>query len=269
MGPVPRPVPPPADAAPREELVARLRAAGCVFAEDEAALLSSAARSPGELRQLVDARVAGQPLEYLLGWVDFAGLRIAVGPGVFVPRQRTELLVERALPLVGDGGTVVELCCGAAAVSAALLAARPGLRLYAADIDEVAVRCAAANLGGRGRVYRGDLYAPLPGELRGAVDVLVVNAPYVPSEAIATMPPEARLHEPLTALDGGADGLDLHRRIAAGAGEWLAPGGHLVIETSRGQASRTAGLAEAAGLRAQVVRDEQRDATAVVAVLPR
>jgi release factor glutamine methyltransferase len=249
-------------------LVARLRVAGCVFAEDEARLLVEAARSAAELEALVARREAGEPLEYLLGWVEFAGLRLAVEPGVFVPRRRTELLVEQVLASLAPAAVVLELCCGAGAVGAAVLAARPDAELHAVDVDAVAVRCARGNLAPGAAVYLGDLYAPLPPQLRGRVDVIVANAPYVPTAAIATMPSEARLHEPRIALDGGPDGLDLHRRIAAEAPRWLTSQGRLVIETSRVQAARTAVLAEDAGLRARIVRDEDRDATAVVACRP-
>ena len=99
---------------PLADVVATLRAAGCVFAEDEARLLVDAARSPAELTALLERRVAGEPLEHLLGWAEFCGLRIAVAPGVFVPRRRTELLVRLAAPLLQRGDVVVELCCGAA-----------------------------------------------------------------------------------------------------------------------------------------------------------
>ena len=143
----------------------------------------------------------------------------------------------------------------------------PGTRVHAADLDPVPLGAARANLGPHGAVHHGDLYAALPSQLRGQVDVLAVNAPYVPSEEIALMPPEARLHEPLIALDGGPDGLDLHRRVAAGAGEWLGPGGVLLIETSVRQAPVTASICTAAGLRASVVHDDELDATAVRAVV--
>ena len=113
-------------------------------------------------------------------------------------------------------------------------------------------------------MYEGDLDAPLPAELRGRVDVVVANAPYVPTEAIALMPPEARDHEARVALDGGADGLDVQRRVAAAAPRWLAGGGHLLIETSEAQAPATAAAMTAAGLSARVARDEDLDATVVV-----
>jgi release factor glutamine methyltransferase len=142
-----------------------------------------------------------------------------------------------------------------------------GLDLYAADIDPVAVRCARVNLGDRGRVFEGDLYAPLPAVLRGRVDLLTANAPYVPTGDIATMPREARLHEALATLDGGNDGLNLHRRIAAGAFAWLKSGGHLIIETSRRQAERTADILARSGLDPVVEHSPEVDATVVTGTL--
>ena len=165
------------------------------------------------------------------------------------------------------GDVVVELCCGAAAVATALAAAVPGLVLHAADVDPGAVACARRNLVA-GQVHEGDLDAPLPAELRGHVAVVVADAPYVPTGEIALMPPEARDHEPRVALDGGADGLDLQRRVATAAPRWLAPGGHVLIETSVRQAPLTAAAVAAAVFRARVHRCEERDATAVVGTRP-
>ena len=166
---------------PRSVVVSRLRAAGCVFAEDEARLLVSAARTPADLAAMVDRRVAGLPLEHVLGWAEFCGLRIAVDPGVFVPRRRTEFLVGQATALARPGAVVVDLCCGSGAVGAALVAALDRVELYAVDLDPTAVRCARRNVAAAGgQVYEGDLYDPLPATLRGRVDVLVANAPYVP-----------------------------------------------------------------------------------------
>jgi release factor glutamine methyltransferase len=250
-------------------LVARLRAAGCVFAEQEARLLVDAARTPGDLTALVERRVAGVPLEHVLGWVEFCGRRVTVDPGVFVPRRRTGLLVQQAAALVRPRAVVVDLCCGSGAVGAALAATSDGVELHAVDVDAAAVRCARRNLAGLGgRVYRGDLYAALPGALRGRVGVLVANAPYVPSGHVVLLPPEARDHEPRVAVDGGADGLDVVRRVTAGAVSWLTPGGHLLVETSRDQAPRTSALCADAGLRPRVVRSRSLDATVVVAARP-
>jgi release factor glutamine methyltransferase len=246
------------------ELTSRLRAAGCVFAEDEARLLLAAAETPAELERLVARRVSGEPLEYVLGWAEFCGLRIVVEPGVFVPRRRTEFLVEQAVALARPGDTVVDLCCGSGAIAAAMATRCSGLKLYAADLDPVAVRCARRNLAGVAEVFEGDLFAALPPALSGHVDLILVNAPYVPTEAIPLMPPEARLYEPALALDGGEDGLDVHRRIAAGAIEWLVPGGHLLIEVSEGQLPAATEMFISAGLAPRVETFADLDATVLI-----
>lgn len=250
-------------------IVSRLRAAGCVFAEDEAHLLVTTARTPAELESMVDARVAGLPLEHVLGWAEFCGQRVAVDPAVFVPRRRTEFLVHQAVALARPGAVVVDLCCGSGAVGAALAAVLDRIELHAADIDPAAVACARRNIDPLGgQAHQGDLYQALPVALRGRVEVLAVNAPYVPTEAVGLMPPEARLHEPLVALDGGADGLDIHRRVAAEAPEWLAPGGHLLVETSVRQAEHSAAILAGTGLVARVTSSAELDATVVIGTKP-
>jgi release factor glutamine methyltransferase len=250
--------------------VDRLRAAGCVFAEDEAELLLAAASTAADLSDLVERRVAGLPLEQILGWAEFCGLRIAVDPGVFVPRRRTEFLVHQAESLARGAGTVVvDLCCGTGAVGVALAAALDRIELFAADIEPAAVRCARRNvIPAGGQVCAGDLYRALPGTLRGRVDLLTVNAPYVPTGSIRLMPPEARLHEPTVALDGGRDGLDIQRRVAAGALDWLSPGGHLLIETSERQAPHTVEAVAGGGLLPRVVRSADLGATVVIGTRP-
>ncbi|MDY7529000.1 MULTISPECIES: putative protein N(5)-glutamine methyltransferase [unclassified Cryobacterium] len=246
-------------------VVERLRAAGCVFAEEEAELLVGEARSADELEDLLERRVGGEPLEYVLGWALFCGLRVHVEPGVFVPRRRTEALVREAAGLAGPGAIVVDLCCGTGAVGAALLSTLPGLGLdlLAADLDPVAVRCARVNLPGR-TVVEGDLFAPLPLALRGRIALLLVNAPYVPTGSIERMPPEARVHEHRLALDGGSDGLDVQRRVAAAAAGWLAPGGHLLIETSARQAPVTSALFARNGLLPRTAHHDDVDGTVVI-----
>lgn len=243
-------------------VVSRLRAAGCVFAEDEARLLVDAAGSSSDLADLVARRVAGLPLEHVLGWAAFLGLRIAVDPGVFVPRRRTEFLASKAIGVATPGAVVVDLCCGSGAVGAAIAAAVPGVQLSAADVEPAAVRCARRNLAGP--VYEGDLYAALPADLRGRVNVLVANAPYVPTEAVDLMPPEARLYEPMVALDGGPDGLSVLRRVIAGAPEWLAPAGHLLFETSARQAAAAVAAVEAAGLTPTTTSHAEMGTTVVI-----
>ncbi len=248
----------------RDAVVAMLRAAGCVFAEDEAQLLIESAAGPAELAALLDRRVAGVPLEHVVGWVDFDGLRIEVDPGVFVPRRRTELLVREAAARAQPGAIVVDLACGCGAVGRAV-AARTPVELYASDIEPAAVACARRNLGPiGGHVYAGDLFEPLPDRLRGRVGVLVANVPYVPTEAVSLMPPEARDHEPLVALDGGADGLDVFRRVAAEARRWLAPGGHVLMESGAEQVPAALEALAAGGLTPTAVHDDDLWATVVI-----
>jgi len=211
---------------------------------------------------MVARRVSGLPLEQVIGWAEFCGLRIAVEPGVFVPRRRTEFLVEQARLLARPGDLIVDLCCGAGAIAAALAATVPGAQVHAADVDPAAVRCARRNLPGA-RVYQGDLFDPLPDALRGRVAILTANVPYVPTTEIPLLPAEARTHEPHVSLDGGTDGLDVLRRVAADAPAWLAPGGHLLSETSEAQAPAAAAVLAAAGLAPQVVRSERLYATVI------
>ena len=294
-----------------DDLAARLRAAGCVFAEDEAALLAARADDDAHLEALVARRVAGEPLEHVLGYVDFHGLRVAVDPGVFVPRQRTALLVDEAVALgrqagrpvrLPDGGTgggaggvtvgdsdgglgggpdgqtvgpavvVVDVCCGAGALGLATAVGLGGaetVALHASDVDPAAVACAARNVAAvGGSAYEGDLFDALPPGLRGRVDLLLANVPYVPSGEIPLLPREARDHEAHVALDGGGDGLDVLRRVAAEAPAWLAPGGHLLTESGERQATGAVDVLERAGLCARVVRDEEIGATIVVGTLP-
>jgi release factor glutamine methyltransferase len=250
-------------------VVTRLRAAGCVFAEDEARLLITSARTPAELDAMVDRRAAGFPLEHVVGWAEFNGLRITVDPGVFVPRRRTEFLVEQAAALAPPHVLVVDLCCGSGALGAALAATVGGAELHAADIDPAAVRCAQRNVAAfHGQVYEGDLYEPLPAALRGRVGILLANVPYVPTVKIALLPPEARVHEARVALDGGADGLDVLRRVTADAARWLAPGGHLLFETSEGQTAQAVDTVARDGLVPRVATSAGLDATVVVGTRP-
>lgn len=249
-------------------IVDALRGAGCVFAEDEALLLLDGAADETELAMMVSRRVTGLPLEQVLGWAEFCGLRVAIDAGVFVPRRRTEFLVEQAIGLVGTGHrVVVDLCCGSGALGVAIIAGAPtaSIELHAADLEPAAVTCARRNLGAvGGQVHAGDLYDALPTRLLGRIDVLVANTPYVPTEAIELMPPEARLYEPRLALDGGPDGLDVQRRLAVAASRWLAPGGHLLVEVSEEQAPAAVETFERAGLRARAVSSEEYGATVVI-----
>ncbi|MFP3463178.1 HemK family protein methyltransferase [Arthrobacter globiformis] len=274
----------------RTTVISRLRSAGCVFAEDEADLLFSAGLAPDELMHAVQRRVDGFPLEHILGWAEFCDLRIRVEPGVFVPRRRTELLVREAARLLGAAGpgpaesaepdgivppvlpsmrpVVVDLCCGSGAVGTALKVRVPDVEVHASDVDPAAVRCARLNIvPAGGAVHEGDLYSALPVRLRGTVDILAVNAPYVPTASISSMPHEARVHEPRVSLDGGPDGLDIQRRVIADASAWLRAGGHLLIETSRLQAPHTAAAMVHGGLSPRIATSAELDATVVIGQL--
>ncbi|MGV9498090.1 putative protein N(5)-glutamine methyltransferase [Streptomyces sp. NPDC003642] len=260
----PNPSSPPSS---RDALVAVLRAAGCVFAEDEADLILATSRTPAEAAAMAERRAAGLPLELVVGWAEFRGLRVHVAPGVFVPRRRTEFLVEQALGRAPGARVVVDLCCGSGAVGAALAAGLGRVELHAADIDPAAVRCARANVAAAGgHVHQGDLFEALPRGLRGRVDILAANVPYVPSDEIGLLPQEARDHEPLVALDGGTDGLDVLRRVAAEAPGWLAPGGCVLVETSRHQAPDAVAAFERSGLTARLAVSEELHAHVVIGV---
>jgi release factor glutamine methyltransferase len=238
---------------------------------------------------MVGQRASGLPVEQVIGWAEFCGLRILLEPGVFVPRRRSEFLVETAAALApGDHPVIADLCCGTGALGLATAARLAGgrlgdrrgeaglgagdlsrgwlgrIELHACDIDPAAVRCARRNVEpAGGHVYQGDLFGPLPDALRGRIGVLICNAPYVPTEEVAFLPPEARDHEPRVALDGGADGLAVLRKVAAQAPRWLAADGHLLVETSESQAPAMAQAMTAAGLAPRVHSCEDSGSTVV------
>jgi release factor glutamine methyltransferase len=251
---------------------ARLAAAGCVSAQAEARWLLEEALGTGPgalagrrteplppevaggLEEMVARRAAGEPLQYVIGWAPFGPLRLEVGPGVFVPRPETELVAERAARhLIARSPSkpvpvAVDLCTGSGAIACFLAEEVPGARVLATEIDPAALAWARRNVRGRRvELLAGDLDEPLPADLRGRVDVLVANVPYVPAGAMPLLPHDVREHEPRLALDGGPDGLDVLRRVAALAPRWLAPGGWLVCEIGEGQRQAVALLA-AAGL---------------------
>ena len=215
------------------DLQSRLAAAGCVAADEEAAMLTEAAGGdPGRLDALVRRREAGEPVEWIVGWAPFCGLRVLVQPGVYVPRVQTEVLARRAAALVSPGAVAVDLATGSGAVAAVLREA--GAEVVATELDPVAVACAQAN---GITVHEGDLDEPLPPHLEGRVDVLTANVPYVPTGAIALLPRDVQEHEPRLALDGGDDGLDLVRRVLSSSARWLRPGtGRVLVEIGPDQA---------------------------------
>src|SRR5699024_2337332 len=255
-------------------LTEALRDAGCVFAEEEAAILLEAAlqgdtvsedSGQSRLKALAVRRISGEPLEHIVGWVDFAGLRLNVRPGVFVPRQRTRLLAfhsARTVSAVSDrrgagrpAPVLVEGFCGARPVGSFVVVPVPGVRICVGDAQDEAVEAAVANVhqaagaspaaGTTVDGHRLNCLRGLPEELRRGVDVIAAVPPYVPDTAADFLPREAVDCEPSSALFGGPDGLDLVRRLIDESVDWLRPEGTLLIELGREQAPTA--LAHAAG----------------------
>src|SRR4051812_6799765 len=201
----------------RDDVVHRLRAAGSVFAEDEARLL-------GDDEELIARRLAGERLEHVLGSTEFCGLRIEVDPGVFIPRPQTEELAERAAAL--EPRIALDLFAGTAAIACVVKARNPSARMVAGELDPAAVACARRNGERYGvEVFASDVDAGIPRDLAGRVDVLTANVPYVPTPELAFVPHDG---EPPATLDGGADGQVWLERVRAIAPRWLRAGGALL-----------------------------------------
>lgn len=209
-------------------LVSTLRLAGFLDAEEEAHALIRAARGDERrLEVLVQRRLTGEPLAWIVGRVSFLGIDLQIDPGVYVPRGQTEQVARRAIERLSPAGTAVDLCTGSGAVAAALMAARPGARVLATDVDDRAVRCARAN---GVDAYAGDLFDPLPAGLEDGVDLIVAVVPYVPTHALAFLPHDTLRFEPTLAYDGGPAGIDLLGRVARQSPRFLRGGGALVLE---------------------------------------
>lgn len=225
-------------------LVERLRRAGCVFAEQEARILLEASAG-AELEQLCARREAGEALEHLVGRVEIGGELLAVGPGCFVPRQRTLALIDAAVQEARSrrNPVMVEAYCGVAPIAALVDRRVPGVRVHVTDRDERPLVHARANLPADAGVHRGSGLGALPAQLVGTIDLIAAVPPYVPSAQLELMPRDAREQEPEAALVAGDDGLDEVRELLREAPRWLAPGGVLLMEMHRDQAPRV--LAEA------------------------
>jgi len=240
----------------RGEAVPGARARGLAGAH---ALQPSHAREPqpstparARLAAMTARRAAGEPLQYVVGWAPFGRLRLAVGPGVFVPRPETEGLAELAaarLRAQREPRLAVDLCSGCGAIACFVADAVPGARVLATELDPGALAWGRRNAERHGvELLAGDLDGPLPPQLAGRVQVLTANVPYVPSDQIELLPRDVRDHEPRLALDGGPDGLDVLRRVAALAPRWLASGGVLLSEIAEDQGSAATQALAAAGL---------------------
>jgi len=216
------------------------------------------------LHALLERRAGHEPLQHLLGFEDFRGLRLRVTPDVLIPRPETEGLVEWALELLdamsADWGRaaaisgpplMADIGAGSGAIACALAAARPAVQVFAVEASPAALAVAAKNvyalgLVGRVRLMRGDLVTPLAAQA-GRLAMIVANLPYLASAVIPTLPREVRDFEPRAALDGGPDGLGLLRRLVTAAPAVLRPGGRLVLEIGEEQAGALASLMAAEG----------------------
>ena len=246
------------------DLVARLEAGGFVAAEEEAAELEAAAGGDaGRLEAMLARRLTGEPLAWITGSAPFCELQIRVDPGVYVPRWQTEQLARRAAALLPETGLAIDLCTGAGAIARVLTAARPDARVVAADLDERAVACARAN---GIEAYQGDLFEPLPAGLEGRADVVVAVVPYVPTPDLPLLQRDTFTFETTRSYDGGPDGLHILRRVAAGARDFLRPGGVLLLELGGDQAELLRADLEQAGYGdVAVLSDEDGDVRGIEA----
>jgi release factor glutamine methyltransferase len=203
---------------------------------------------------LADRRARREPLQLVLGGTSFRGHALTLRPGVFIPRPETEMLVDLALASLPEpGGVVVEPCTGSGAIACAIAAERTDARVVATDADAAAVDLAATNaahLGVRVDVRCGWLLDPVPESLRGQVDVLVANPPYLAADEVAELEPEVGEWDPPEALVAGPTGHEVSDLLWAAAPEWLRPGGWIVVELDERRVGEAACRAVAAGLTA-------------------
>ncbi len=202
----------------------------------------------------VSRRARREPLQRILGWEEFRGVRVRLTDAVLVPRPETETLVEWALALLPPPGArrllAIDLGTGSGCIACALASERPDLDVIAVDVSPAAAAVARDNAQALGLAARvGVVAADLLDGIRDlGADLIVSNPPYLPSALVPELPPEVRIHEPRLALDGGADGLALIRRIATTARRYLRPSGALAVETAGGdQTEAAAALLRAAG----------------------
>ncbi|MBU8871044.1 MAG: peptide chain release factor N(5)-glutamine methyltransferase [Gemmatimonadales bacterium] len=228
-----------------------------------------------EFRDLVRLRAGGQPLQTILGQTEFYSHLFKVLPGVFIPRPETEHLVEAAANLLG-GGThrllapvAVEIGCGTGVVGISLAMDLPRLTLHATDINPKAIELTRHNahaLGVEARVHvhHGSRFDPLPDHLKGEVDILVSNPPYIRCGDIEGLSEEVKGHDPHTALDGGQDGLDFYHALAAALKCWLRPGGYVAVEIGCDQGAEVQDIFSGVGAEDIVVIKDYSDRDRVV-----
>jgi release factor glutamine methyltransferase len=249
-----------------DDLTALLAQAGFVAAEEEADELAARARGDADLLgSLVERRLSGEPLAWITGSVRFCDLDISVHPGVYVPRWQSGPLARRAVERLPVRGRAIDLCTGAGAIAKTLMVAHPHAHVVASDIDERAVACAAGN---GVKVYRGDLFAPLPSSFVGRTDVVVGVVPYVPTPALPLLPRDTLTFESPLSYDGGGDGTEILRRVVTQSPRFLRRGGALLLELGGEQADVLGDdLGRHGYLDVRVLRDEDGDVRGLEATL--
>jgi release factor glutamine methyltransferase len=255
------------DRTPLASVTATLRAAGCVAAEDEASeLLAATEGDPVRLAKLVAERVKGEPLAWLIGWVQFCDERVLVERGVYVPRWQSEPLARRAIARLRADGVAIDLCTGAGAIARVLRTAQPTARVIGTELDPLALACAARN---GVEVYRGDLTAAIPPSLRGRADVITAVCPYVPTDELELLPRDVLAYESRLSLDGGIDGTTVVSRAARESTAFLRPGGTLLLELGGDEAELIVPLLDGLGyVEVEVFSDEDDDVRGIEARWP-
>jgi release factor glutamine methyltransferase len=255
-------------------IVDRLRAAGCVFAEREADLISASFPDDADREAAVRRRVTGEPLEYVVGHAAFGEVDVEIGPGCFIPRARAVALVDAAgRQLNRPYLTALDLGCGVGPIAALLSLRHPTWQVHASELDETALAWARRNAQTFGfSVHAGSWWSALPDRMRGGLDLVVAHLPYVPSGQVALLPRDFRDHEDRRTVDGGVDGLDALRAVAADAIGWLAPDGLLLTQVTHAQRPTAALVAARAELTTETVDagrpDDVDEDTVVLAMRP-
>lgn len=201
-----------------------------------------------QYRKALEQRAVHVPLQHLLGYQDFMGLRFQVNEYVLIPRQDTEILVEEAMRYLHDGMRILDLCTGSGCILLSLLHYSNDCEGTGVDISKEALQVAVQNaelLGIKADFLKSDLYEKVTGKF----DLLVSNPPYIERAVIPTLMEEVREHDPYIALDGGEDGLDFYRRIIGGAQDYLKRGGQILMEIGSGQAKAVSELLREAGFK--------------------
>lgn len=209
--------------------------------------------------ELIDERATGKPVQYITGRQEFMGISFFVSESVLIPRQDTEVLVEEVVKIASEkhkglgGLDILDLCCGSGAICVSLAYYLPKVKLLATDISTTALAVALKNaadykVSGKIKFIQGDLFTPLKAGIFGKTkfDMIVSNPPYIKSDVLPTLQREITEHEPMIALDGGADGLDFYRRIVSEAPIYLKKQGLLVLEIGYDQATEVLDLISAA-----------------------